>query len=74
MKFKTILKGPVFDFVKKILTCNFVEWPQPQQSNQDKSHYWASGINYNWNLLFSFFINGNMTINTYFVKMLSKLL
>ena len=31
MKFKTALKSPVFDFVKKRLAYNFVECLQPQQ-------------------------------------------
>ena len=39
MKFKTILKSPVFDFVKKRLAYYFVECLQPQQNDQNKSHY-----------------------------------
>ena len=39
MKFKTALKGPVFDFAKKRLADNYVECLQPQQNDQNRSHY-----------------------------------
>ena len=38
MKFKTTLKSPVVDFMKKRLAYNFVECPQSQQNDKNKSH------------------------------------
>ena len=69
MKFKTTLKSPVFKFVKKSLAYNFVECLQPQQNEVTTR---VTGINYNCNVFFSFFINRNIIINTYFMKMLLK--
>ena len=39
MKFKTILKSLVFDFVKKRLVYNFMECLQSQQNDQSGNHY-----------------------------------
>ena len=60
MKLKTTLKSPVLDFVKERLAYNFAAVTGR-----------VTGSNYNCNVFF-FFINRNMTINTYFVKMLLK--
>ena len=39
MKFKTILKSPVFDFVKKRVAYNFVKCLKSQQNDRARSHY-----------------------------------
>ena len=39
MKFKTTLQNVLFKFVKKGLACNFVEYLQSQQNDQNRSYY-----------------------------------
>ena len=65
MEFETTLRSPVFDFVKKNLPFS------PNKMTKIEVTTVNDGISYNYNVFF-FFINRNITINTYFVKMLLK--
>ena len=53
MEFKTTLKSPEFDFVKKRFAYKFVECLQPQQNDQ-KITTRNTGINYNHNAFLPF--------------------